>query len=54
MTPDWMWWAQLLIAVAGLVLCAGLLTRFRDVAVMFSVILFAVALALTLIPAVSS
>lgn len=54
MTPDWMWWAHLLVAVAGVVLSAGLLTRFRDRTTMVAVTLFAVALALTLVPALST
>jgi hypothetical protein len=49
-----MWWAQLLVALAGLVLCTGMITRFRDAAPVLALILFAVALALTLIPVVST
>ena len=53
MTPDWLWWALLLATLAGVVLCAGLITRFRDAAPVLALILFAIALAVTLIPAVS-
>lgn len=53
MNPDWTWWALLLVTFAGLVLCTGLLTGLRTAAAMVGVILFAVALALTLIPVVS-
>lgn len=48
-----MWWALFLVTVAGLVVCTGLLTGLRTATAMIGVILFAVALALTLIPVVS-
>lgn len=53
MSPDWTWWALLLNAIGGLVVCTGLLTRFRDAAVVLALVLFAVSLALALIPIVS-
>jgi hypothetical protein len=43
-------WALFLACLAGIVLSAGLLTRFRDAAAVAALVLFAVAAVCVLIP----